>query len=83
MAQSPGRRQHIMGGTIMGKDRNTSVTNEYAQLHDAPNVIIGGPSVFPQFQRQLHLHGPRAGVALCPAYCRALERTDCPDAVTY
>ena len=36
-----------MGGTIMGRDRETSVTNEYAQLHDVPNVIIGGPSVFP------------------------------------
>ena len=44
---SPPGGQHIMGGTIMGKDRKTSVTNEYAQLHDVPNVIIGGPSVFP------------------------------------
>ena len=44
---SPPGGQHIMGGTIMGKDRETSVTNEYAQLHDVPNVIIGGPSVFP------------------------------------
>ena len=44
---SPPGGQHIMGGTIMGKDRSTTVTNEYAQLHDVPNVIIGGPSVFP------------------------------------
>jgi len=44
---SPPGGQHIMGGTIMGADRATSVTNEYAQLHDVPNVIIGGPSVFP------------------------------------
>ena len=44
---SPPGGQHIMGGTIMGRDRETSVTNEYAQLHDVPNVIIGGPSVFP------------------------------------
>ena len=36
-----------MGGTIMGNDRKSSVTNEYAQLHDVPNIIIGGPSVFP------------------------------------
>jgi len=39
--------QHIMGGTIMGSDRGTSVTNEWAQLHDVPNVIMGGPGVFP------------------------------------
>ena len=44
---SPPGGQHIMGGTIMGKNSNTSVTNEHAQLHDVPNVIIGGPSVFP------------------------------------
>ena len=44
---SPPGGQHIMGGTIMGNDRKSSVTNEYAQLHDVPNVIIGGPSVFP------------------------------------
>ena len=44
---SPPGGQHIMGGTIMGNDRKSSVTNAYAQLHDVPNVIIGGPSVFP------------------------------------
>ena len=44
---SPPGGQHIMGGTIMGGDRTASVTNEYAQLHDVPNVIIGGPGVFP------------------------------------
>ncbi len=44
---SPPGGQHIMGGTIMGDDSKSSVTNEYAQLHDVPNVIIGGPSVFP------------------------------------
>ena len=44
---SPPGGQHIMGGTIMGSDPTASVTNEFAQLHDVPNVIIGGPSVFP------------------------------------
>ena len=39
--------QHIMGGTIMGSDRNKSVTNAEAQTHDLPNLFIGGPSVFP------------------------------------
>ena len=75
---SPPGGQHIMGGTIMGRDRNTSVTNEYAQLHDVPNVIIGGPQrVSYQFQRQFHLHGPCSGVAFCPAYRRALGRAGC------
>lgn len=44
---SPPVGQHVLGGTLMGKDPATSVVNEYAQLHDAPNVVIGGPGVFP------------------------------------
>lgn len=44
---SPPGGQHIMGGTIMGNDPSSSVTNGQAQLHDVPNVVIGGPSVFP------------------------------------
>ncbi len=44
---SPPGGQHIMGGTIMGNDPATSVTNAHAQLHDVPNIVIGGPGVFP------------------------------------
>lgn len=38
--------QHIMGGTIMGADAKASVTNRWSRLHEVPNVMIGGPSVF-------------------------------------
>ena len=44
---SPPVGQHVLGGTLMGKDPSSSVVNERAQLHDAPNVVIGGPGVFP------------------------------------
>lgn len=39
--------QHIMGGTVMGDDRRSSVTNAYAQTHDVENLFIGGTGVFP------------------------------------
>ncbi len=39
--------QHIMGGTVMGDDRKSSVTNTYAQTHDVENLFIGGTGVFP------------------------------------
>jgi choline dehydrogenase-like flavoprotein len=39
--------QHIMGGTIMGADRHSSVLNGVAQSHDVSNLFIGGPGVFP------------------------------------
>lgn len=38
---------HIMGGTRMGKDAKTSVTNSYGQCHDLPNLVIAGPGLFP------------------------------------
>lgn len=44
---SPPGGQHIMGGTIMGNDPASSVTNEHAQCHDLPNLVIGGGGVFP------------------------------------
>lgn len=44
---SPPGGQHIMGGTIMGNDPGTSVTNENAQCHDLPNLVIGGGGIFP------------------------------------
>jgi len=43
----PAGRMHIMGGTIMGSDRASSVTNSFGQLHDIPNLIIAGPGLFP------------------------------------
>ncbi len=39
--------QHIMGGTIMGKDAASSVTNRFSQTHELDNLFVGGPSVFP------------------------------------
>ena len=38
---------HIMGGTIMGDHAEQSVTNEYGQCHDVPNLVITGPGIFP------------------------------------
>lgn len=43
----PQAGQHIMGGTIMGKDPKQSVLNGEAQSHDIKNLFIGGPGVFP------------------------------------
>jgi choline dehydrogenase-like flavoprotein len=39
--------QHIMGGTIMGRNPAASVTNSYGQAHDVANLFIGGSSLFP------------------------------------
>ncbi|NKB35731.1 MAG: FAD-binding protein [Gammaproteobacteria bacterium] len=44
---SPPGGQHIMGGTIMGSDPEKSVTNENAQCHDIPNLVLGGGGIFP------------------------------------
>lgn len=38
---------HIMGGTIMGTSPKLSVTNDYGQLHDVPNLFVAGPGLFP------------------------------------
>lgn len=38
---------HIMGGTIMGGDVASSVTNSFGQCHDIPNLVIAGPGLFP------------------------------------
>ncbi len=43
----PQGAMHIMGGTIMGDDPKTSVTNGYGQTHDLPNLVIAGPGLFP------------------------------------
>ncbi len=44
---TPGRIIHEVGTTRMGDDPETSVTNAFGQLHDAPNVFVvdGGPFV--------------------------------------
>jgi choline dehydrogenase-like flavoprotein len=41
----PGEIIHEVGGTIMGEDRKKSVTNQYSQTWDVPNLFItdGGP----------------------------------------
>jgi choline dehydrogenase-like flavoprotein len=36
-----------MGGTIMGNDPEASVTDSYGRLHDADNVFVAGPGLFP------------------------------------
>ena len=38
---------HLMGGTIMGDNGETSVTNSYGQCHDIDNLFIAGPGLFP------------------------------------
>jgi choline dehydrogenase-like flavoprotein len=44
---SPLVNQHFMGGTIMGKDPSTSVTDSYGITHEVPNVMIAGNTLFP------------------------------------
>jgi choline dehydrogenase-like flavoprotein len=39
--------QHVMGGTILGKDPAASVLNANSQSHDVSNLFVGGPGVFP------------------------------------
>ena len=43
----PQAAMHIMGGTIMGDDPASSVTNGYGQLHDIGNLVVAGPGLFP------------------------------------
>ncbi len=38
---------HALGGTVMGEDPRSSVTNAYGQLHEAPNVVVAGSGLFP------------------------------------
>jgi choline dehydrogenase-like flavoprotein len=39
--------QHTMGGTIMGNDPATSVTNGYGQAHGLANLFVAGGGLFP------------------------------------
>ena len=43
----PQAGMHIMGGTIMGEDPQSSVTNAYGQSHDVANLVIAGCGLFP------------------------------------
>lgn len=38
---------HIMGGTIMGERSEASVSNQYGQCHEIPNLLITGSGLFP------------------------------------
>jgi len=38
---------HLMGGTIMGSDRASSVTDSFGRSHDITNLFIAGPGLFP------------------------------------
>lgn len=38
---------HIMGGTVMGRSTQDSVTNQYGQVHGLENLFITGPGLFP------------------------------------
>lgn len=42
----PGEIIHEVGTTRMGLDRETSVTNQYCQLHDAANVFVADAGPF-------------------------------------
>ena len=43
----PRNPMHMMGGTIMGNDPSTSITNSYGQLHEVENAFVAGASLFP------------------------------------
>lgn len=38
---------HPMGGCRMGRDPNTSVTNEWGEVHGYPNIVVADASLFP------------------------------------
>jgi gluconate 2-dehydrogenase alpha chain len=39
---------HATGGAIMGTDPGNSVTNQYGQVWDTPNVFVTGAALYPQ-----------------------------------
>jgi len=38
---------HVVGGTAMGRDPSTSVTNDFGQTHEIDNLFVAGGSLFP------------------------------------
>ncbi len=38
---------HLSGGTVMGEDPGTSVTDAHGRLHDAPEILVAGAGLFP------------------------------------
>jgi choline dehydrogenase-like flavoprotein len=38
---------HVSGGTVMGSDPTTSVTNDLGQVHGHPNLVAAGGGLFP------------------------------------
>lgn len=44
---APVRTEHAMGGTVMGADPKTSVTDDYGRVHGVENLFIAGPGLFP------------------------------------
>jgi len=45
--QGPRVAMHIMGGTVMGRDEQHSVTDPVGRVHDTDNLYVSGPSLFP------------------------------------
>lgn len=43
----PPASAHLMGGTIMGADTGSSVTDSFGRCHDIPNLFLAGPGLFP------------------------------------
>ncbi|MEM6850453.1 MAG: GMC family oxidoreductase [Pseudomonadota bacterium] len=37
---------HALGGSVMGASPETSVTDPYGRLHEAPNVVVAGSGLF-------------------------------------
>jgi choline dehydrogenase-like flavoprotein len=37
---------HLMGGTIMGTGADNAVVDSFGQMHEIPNLYIGGPGIF-------------------------------------
>lgn len=44
---APRASAHLIGGTIMGSNADTSVTDSYGRLHSVDNLFIAGPGLFP------------------------------------
>ncbi len=39
--------EHMMGGTIMGNDPRSSVTDSFGRVHGLENLFVAGPGLFP------------------------------------